>query len=394
MSATGSKGGAGLRVALALGGTDRGRSGISTFVRSIVPGLRHGLEQTGGALLPCPPREDREAYEPALRGLAFRETPRALERPGPNALWHLLRAGALASRLGADVLLLPAANRRLTALSPIPTVAVVHDLAQLHVAAKFDPLRMFYARQVMFRAFARATELVAVSGATRADLSRALGCRPERIRLVPNGVDARRFAAPVESDPRVAAALAATGLAPPYVLYISRLEHPGKNHLRLLRAFARSGRAREHQLVLAGADFGAAAQLRAESARLGIEKRVRLLGFVSDSLLPGLLAGADAAVMVGLCEGFGLPALEALAAGRPLVAANSGALPEVTGELAALCDPLSEESIGAALERALGDEALRARSLAEGPLWAAARGWEKTAAGLLDACRAAAARET
>jgi len=94
---------------------------------------------------------------------------------------------------------------------------------------------------------------------------------------------------------------------------------------------------------------------------------------------------------VGLFEGFGLPALEALAAGRPVLASSTGALPEVVGDLAALCDPLDESAIEAAIEHALFDPALRARAATEGPRWARARDWQRTADGVLAACEEALA---
>src|SRR5262249_24718766 len=128
---------------------------------------------------------------------------------------------------------------------------------------------------------------------------------------------------------------------------------PGKNHLHLLRAFAASPARASHVLALAGSDWGALGRIQNEIARLGLEREVRVLGYVPDELVSGLVAGADAVMMVGLYEGFGLPALEALAAGRPVVASRTGALPAVVGDLAALCDPLDERSIADALDRAL-----------------------------------------
>ena len=108
-------------------------------------------------------------------------------------------------------------------------------------------------------------------------------------------------------------------------------------------------------LVLAGADWGAYARIRETVARLRIDHRVHMAGFVEDEIVPGLVAGADSVAMVGLHEGFGLPALEALAAGRPLFVSNTGALTEVTGDLAASCDPLDCASIQRALENTIAD---------------------------------------
>ena len=374
-----------MRLALTLGGTDHGRSGIGTYVRALLPHLAHACER----LLVFGTQRELDAYRGELAGAERHSIPPTFGGPGPSAVWHAAWAGRAAARAGADVLLLPAANRRVTVGSPIPTVAVVHDLAQLHVRAKYDPLRVLYVRRFVVGALAAATALVAVSGATRSDLADALGLPLDAVRVVLNGVDAARFAPALPGDARVRAARARLGLSLPYLLYLARLEHPGKNHLRLLRAYASSRARGSHALVLAGADWGAGPRIREEIAALGLGDRVRLTGYVDDDLVPGLVAGADGVAMVGLREGFGLPALEALAAGRPVIAARAGALPEVVGDLSAACDPLDEGSIAAAIDRALFDEALRARARDEGPASARRRDWATAAAQLLDACRKA-----
>ena len=375
-----------MRVAIALGGTDQGRSGLGTWVRAVVPRLSNRFS---GGLVALGTARDLDAYAGVLAGIEQMVVPSRFDAPAASALWHLWMAGGAAREAGANVLLLAAANRRVALRSPVPTVAVVHDLAQLQVPGKYDALRTFYLRTCVLSALRRNRVLVAVSEMTRDQLALALGKQSASIRVVRNGVEAERFLPPAPADDRVAQARAATGLEGPYLLYPSRLEHPGKNHLRLLRAFAASRLRATHRLALVGADWGAAAMLHAEVARLGLAGRVAVLGFIDDALMPGLVAGADAVVMVGLCEGFGLPALEALAAARVVVAARSGALPEVVGSLAVFCDPLSEESIKSALEQAVFEPVFRERALREGPAWASARSWNGTAQGLADACAAA-----
>ncbi|MFO0755109.1 MAG: glycosyltransferase family 1 protein [Byssovorax sp.] len=383
-----------MKLAVALGGTDLGRSGIGAYARAILPRLAARAVSEGGKMLAIGTRAELDVYREELSLAAPIVVPGLLQKPGVNALFHLAAAGQIAARAGADVLLLPAANRRTTLLSPIPTVAVVHDLAQFHVKGKYDFARDIYLRHLVVRTLTSATELVAVSDTTRKDMVNVLSLgegRPGRppVRVVPNGVDHARFTPPEEADPRVEAARRATGLRTPYLLYTARLEHPGKNHLRLLRAFARSRAAAAHELALAGADWGALPMIEAEIARLGLAGRVRILGFVADAILPGLVAGADAVIMVGLHEGFGLPALEALAAGRAVIASSTGALPEVVGDLGVMCDPHDEASIEGALDRALGDAALRERTRAHGPGRARASSWDATVEGLVAACFAA-----
>ncbi len=380
-----------LHVAISLGGTDLGRSGIGTYVRELLPPFIERITADGGRVTVFGHGAELDAFKSASAGAVPRRLRGVPLHAGCNALWHLARSSPLAERLGADVLLLPAANRRIAASARVPTVAVVHDLAQRCVEQKYDPLRMFYFRRVLLPAFRRPTQLVAVSGATRDDLVRTLGLAPERVRVVYNGVNTARFKAIDRTSERVWAARRSAGVhAKPYLLYPSRLEHPGKNHVRLLRAFAASGLATTHTLALSGADWGAGDLLRGLVAELRLADAVAFLGFVSGDELPLLMAGAEAVLMLGLHEGFGLPPLEALSAGRPVCVANTGALPEVVGPLGVQCDPLDEAAIAAALLRVVRDADVRNRCQHEGPAWAGRFTWARTADGLLEACRDAA----
>lgn len=376
----------GVLVALPLGGTDWGRSGIGTYVRSIIPHLKDALEAEGARLVVFGNEKELEAYASCLGGVTTEKTPSWADKPAQSALWYLTRAGQFAKRLGASVVLYPAAQRRCSVRQPIPAVAVVHDLGQLKVADKYDPLRMFYFKQVALRLIKNAAVPVAISQSTRDDMVTALGLAPESIAIVPNGVDYSKFEPLSADDPRLLSARAATNLSGPYLLYPARLEHPAKNHLRLIEAFGKSRLRDSHTLALSGGDWGGKSLIEQKISELRLSARVKLLGYVAEEHLAAVIAGADAVIMVGLTEGFGLPALEALASGRPVCAATAGALPEVVGELAAMCDPLSVASIARALERAAFDEELRQRSKAEGPAWSRKWGWDVTGQALARVC--------
>lgn len=378
-----------MRVALPLGGTDWGESGIGTYVHSIIPHISRSLAQSGDGLFVFGNQRELRAYQACLDGVTRVRVPESFDRPALSAAWYLSSAPRFARKHGADVLLYPAAQRRCGLLQSLPTVAVVHDLGQLKLANKYDPLRMVYFRHLMLPLLRRATCLVAISAATRDDLMGALQLGEDRVQVILNGVDSARFRPLPADDSEIRAAREATGLVAPYVLYPARLEHPAKNHVRLLEGFSRSALRHSHVLALSGGDWGARVLIEKTIAQLGLGASVRILGFVADELVPGLFAGADAVVMVGLTEGFGLPALEALACGRPVCAARAGALPEVVGTLAVLCDPLDSDSIAASLAQTVHDEGFRTRCSREGPGWAQARGWDRTGAGLADACRQA-----
>jgi glycosyltransferase involved in cell wall biosynthesis len=380
-----------MRVAFPLGGTDWGRSGIGTYVKGVLPRMARRLAAQGDSLVAIGNAAELQAYAAILAGVEQVRVAPLFNRPGPSALWYLAEAGRQAARAGADVVFYPAAQRRFSVLRPLPSVAVMHDLGQLNLAGKYDPLRMFYFKRLMLPLVGQATRLVAVSASTRDDMVRHMGLSPAAIAVIPLGVEVERFRPLAGDSPEVQQARQETGLPQRYLLYPSRLEHPAKNHLRLIQAFASSPLRHSHVLAFAGGDWGGEPLIREELRRHGLESRVKLLGYVSDASLAGLFAAADAVIMVGLTEGFGLPALEALSAGRAVCAANAGALPEVVGPLASLCDPLSVPSIAQALERAVGDVTLRERAAIEGPRWAAARSWERTADALVIECSAAAA---
>ncbi len=379
-----------MRVALPLGGTDWGKSGIGTYVRSIIVHLHRALEQEGADLLVFGNSKELSAYADALDGVTTATTPSWANAPAQSALWYLAQASQFALSCGADVVLYPAAQRRCSIRQPIPSVAVVHDLGQLKVADKYDPLRMFYFKQVALRLIKNAARPVAISASTKQDMVEALGLSPDSITVVPNGVDYTKFE-PLSADhPKIHAARAATGLQGPYLLYPARLEHPAKNHLRLIEAFSQSGLKDTHTLALSGGDWGGKELIERKIAECGLSGKVRLLGFVESKHLAPLIAGADSIIMVGLTEGFGLPALEALASGRPVCAASAGALPEVVGSLAAMCDPFDPSSIASALEQSVFDLAFRRRCLEEGPTWAKRWGWDATGASLARVCLEAA----
>lgn len=378
-----------MKIAIALGGTDLGRSGLGVYTRAMIPRLVKRAGEDGGSVTLIGTPTELDAYAEVGAGAERRVVASQLQSAAVSALWHLLLLGRVAKSLDADVLLLPAANRRAAVLSAVPTVGVVHDLAPLRVKRRYDPLRMFYGRYCVVEALRRTTQLVSVSELTQRDAAEATKRDPSTVKVVPNGVDYARFAMPDdgdEGDGRVEDARERLDLREPYLLYLSRLEHPGKNHLRLLRAFAQSELRRSHRIALAGPDWGAQEAIVSEAERLGISDRLSILGYLPDDVVPGLVGGADAVLMLGLYEGFGLPALEALAAGRPVVASNTGALPEVVGELAALCDPTDESAIQRALERAIHDADLRARCHTQGPERARARSWDKSAQSLYEIC--------
>ena len=215
----------------------------------------------------------------------------------------------------------------------------------------------------MWAAAHRSRRLIAVSEATRADLLRFYHLPQERIAVVPHGVSPEFF----ELD---------RSQIEPYLLCVSTL-HPHKNLERLIRAFARGSRGRK--LVLAGMRGFQTAAIEHLIKDLGIGDAVQLTGWVPRDELLRLYQQAYAFVYPSTFEGFGIPVLEALAAGISVACSSIPPLREVAGEAALFFDPLKEDSIAEALDRISTDDALRADLAKAGPERARRFTWQRAA---------------
>jgi glycosyltransferase involved in cell wall biosynthesis len=297
---------------------------------------------------------------PALRpgGYAVLRPPRALAHRAGHA-WEQGVLPLRAARLGARALLCPA---NLAPLAFPRNVVVLHDAAALRHPGWYSPAYAAWQRRVLPPIARRALALITVSEFSRAELRELLGV--ERVSVVPGAVD------PAFSPQADAArARAALGLARPYVLCVA--SHTARKNVAALVPAARALAAEGVEVVLAG---GHRPQFAAERG-LG---ELRLLGHVPDEILPGLYAGAEAFALPSRYEGFGLPVLEAMAAGTPVVAADTSALPETCGGAARLAAP-SGEAFRDTLVALLADAAERERLRAVGLERAARFTWEATA---------------
>jgi len=342
-------------------------TGVATVLRHQLDGLRaragaeivafaatwRGRERVGAAVPPG--AVDRVVRRPMaarpLRQLWLRTEHPVIERwTGPvDLVW------------GPNFVVPPA--RRAVRL------ATVHDLTSVRYPALCTADVLQYPA-LLRRAIAGGAHLHVVSSFVGDEVVELLGAPPERVHVVPNGVDVAAHAGDAAAGRR----LAGGGR---YVLAIGTVE-PRKDHPLLVRAFdAVAAGDPDVRLVLAGADgWGAdalAAALAASPAARG--GRVVRLGFVDDAARADLLAGAPALAYPSVYEGFGLPPLEAMAAGTPVVATAAGALPEVLGDAADLVPPGDADALAGALQRVLGDEAHRAALVARGRARAEATSW-------------------
>jgi glycosyltransferase involved in cell wall biosynthesis len=249
-----------------------------------------------------------------------------------------------------------------------PLVVTVHDLAFVHHPEHATRHGLRFFRRSLELTRRHADLILCPSDATRRDCL-AQGLEPHRLWVVPWGVDARR-----PSEAEIAASRTRHGLGQPYVLAVGTIE-PRKNLGALLDAFARLDRP-GLELVLVG-PTGWNEDLGPRIERLG--DRVRSLGFVPHDELAPLYGGAEAFCYPSLLEGFGMPVLEAQAAGAPVITSAGTATAEAAGDAAILVDPREIGEIAEALERLLDDASLRADLRARGLARAATFTWERTA---------------
>jgi glycosyltransferase involved in cell wall biosynthesis len=260
-------------------------------------------------------------------------------------------------------------------------VVTFHDVTFFLLPERYPALRCAYFRAAS-RAGARLADLaIAVSRTVKADVERHLPIPPERVRVVP--LAAAPSYRPLDDPPRMAAVRAKYSLPDRFVLNVGALE-PGKNQATLLRAFARlkaqaSSTRSEQALVIAGPPAWRYERLIHLADRLGLAGQVRFLGYVPAEDLPALYNLADLFVFPSLYEGFGLPPLEAMACGLPVVASTAPALREVLDGAALLVQPQDVAALTEAMDVALGDDPLRSRLREAGLQRAGLFSWERTA---------------
>jgi len=279
-------------------------------------------------------------------------------------------------------------------------VVTIHDLL-VHVLPRLFPERysagyesaaLEIYRRALPRTLERADALVAISHSTASDLQELFGVSPDRIRVIPYGVD-ERFR-PLDNE-ECRPMLARYGLSErPFVLLVGRVEHR-KNHVGALHAFQqlkRRGLLPDHMAVLCGGpgsgQDGAAAQAEIDELELGDDLQV--IGYVDPEEMVHFYAGADALLFPSLYEGFGFPVLEAMASGTPVVTSTTSSLPEVAGSAGICVDPNDVEALAEATYRCLTDSELRRKMRDDGLARAREFTWQRAAADTLGVYKAAA----
>lgn len=366
-----------MRIGISTSVIQRGKSGVAQYVLALVRALLAQSPRHRFTLFVL--EEDLPLFDFVQDQMDVVPVSERLRPPIKNILWHQSRLPRLVRHLGLEVLHVPSYRRMLWS-KPCALVATIHDLAPFQVARKYDWKRMFYGRVVARRLAARQRALIAVSQNTAADITRFFHIPPARISVVSNGIDHERFQpGPTEKAKQTAASQ--YGLTAPFFLYVARLEHPGKNHVRLITAFEEFKAATHLNwlLVFAGSDWHGAEAIHAAIHQSPFAADIKCLGFVPDANLPELYRAADVFVYPSLHEGFGLPPLEAMACGCPVIATTRGALGEVLSGAAAKVQPEDYHTIAKQLYILATDSSTRNRLRAAGLAQAAKFDWRQAA---------------
>jgi len=321
--------------------------GIGTYVRNLVVHLAEiDRENRYTLLVRVPPREFPLELPETFR-LVQERAPVYSLREVLSVAWRLFRL---------DVDLYHATHYVLPAAVRPPVVATIHDIIHL-LYPEFLPSRLafFYAQRMIHRTLMRADRVVAVSRNTKADLRRYFDVDGAKIQVVYNGVDDvfRTRLAPDDVDRW----LRQLGIERPYVLFVGNAAKPHKNLDRVVQAYARARKRAGFtaSLVCVGDRSAAEFKIRQRAEQLGIADDVVLLGHVAGEALPAIYQGATLFLYPTLYEGFGLPVIEAMASGVPVVTSNTSALKEVAEGYAHLVDPLDVEAVADAIAQCMGD---------------------------------------
>ena len=330
---------------------DGGKSGISVYIRHLAAALkeqRHELTLIAEA----DAAEALKEYETIL-------LPKCCRSAVISMLYHLFVLPFRIRFRKYDMMILTAANRRAMCRYPLFTVAVVHDLSQYHVDAKYDPFRMFYIRRLLPHFVRRANIVAAISRSTAADLKQYWRIPEHKIRVIGDGLSL-----PAE-EKSAEPWLREHGVSRPYILYISRLEHPGKNHVNLIRAYNSlpPEMAERFDLLLPGAAWNSADNVFREAEGSPYAAHIHLPGFAEAAMLPDLYRRAACYVFPSFFEGFGLSLIEAMHCGIPCGCSDCSSLKELGEGVALLFDPSRPEAIAAVLRELLSADGERLEAM-------------------------------
>jgi glycosyltransferase involved in cell wall biosynthesis len=380
-----------MRIAIDYSAAVNQRAGIGRLVRNQVLALAEVDPDNDYRLIYARPNRGSDPQFPRAQNFSRHEV--GLGERWLSILWHRAKLPLPADWLSGQVDVYHCPDFVLPPLRHARGILTVHDLAFLMRPDCADARLRSYLEEVVPRSVRRADFIIADSENTRNDLVVLLGVHPASIAVVPGGVE-ERFT-PITDPEQLRDARRQLGVGDaPFVLFIGMLE-PRKNLSRLMDAFvalrSRNNTPADLKLVLAGGKGWLYDDIFEHHAASPLRDDILLPGFVPDNALPAIYSAAEVLAFPSLYEGFGLPILEAMACGTPVVASRASCLPEVAEGAALLVDPNNVDGLASALEHALLDQELRSRLIERGIQRAAEYSWRRAAKELLAVYRKVAA---
>jgi glycosyltransferase involved in cell wall biosynthesis len=349
-------------------------SGVGGYTARLLQAL--GAEagrETFGSLVVLSNRGIRFAGPPPVEVYAARRFP-------IRSIWMQLILPGILREVRPDVVHFT--NYLAPVLTDAPYVVSFHDMSLTLLPEAHTLKKRLLTASLIPTVAKRARRILVPSESTRRDVARLLPVDPERIRLVPYA--ASPLYRPLSDG---AGGLVRRGVRPPYFLYVGTIE-PRKNLARALRAFGRiASSLPDHRFVIVGQSGWKYGEVLKEAQRPDLADKVVLTGYVPEEELPLLYNHAVALVYPSLYEGFGLPLVEAMACGTPVLTSTGSSLSEVAADAAVLVDPLREDDLAQAMSAIATDERLRAGLRERGLLKAAGLSWERTARETLEVYR-------
>jgi glycosyltransferase involved in cell wall biosynthesis len=362
----------------------RQSAGIGRYTRGLVGALAQLDRANAYTLLSYGAAIDAHAWPAnfAARNIKISE-------PSMSRLWHRLKVPLPAEWLAGRCDLYHSPDFTLPPLSHARGLVTVHDLSFLTTPECAPPALRDYLERVVPASIARSRHVLADSSNTRDDLIALLHVPPEKISVVPGGVEDRFM--PIEDAETLEAVRSRYGLPAEFILSVGTLE-PRKNYPALISAYAdlRRRTGLPHRLVIAGKEGWMYEPIYARVAQEHIGSDVQFVGYVADDDLPALYNLSDLFVYPSLYEGFGLPPLEAMACGIPVVCSNTSSLPETVGDAAITVAPMDVALLSRAMETGLFDFGRRAQAIEWGLTQAGKFGWAAAAEKLVTAYDVAA----
>ena len=287
---------------------------------------------------------DRYVYADAAPGRNYVSRCRFNGRTA-NTLWHLLRYNNLVYSQGYTSCFFPAAHRRIPHHSPCQTIGTVHDMAGYWGTRKTrESLGLI--RMILPDSLRHLDRIIAVSEFVKQELIDLVNVKESRITVIPNGINTGFFYPRPRNEESVLL-IQPFSFRRPYILYAARLDHPVKNHVKLIEAFGifKERTRYPHRLVLAGGERDNAAVVKQFASSSKYRNDIFFTGHFPYASLPELYAGSDFVVFPSMYEGFGLGVLEAMASGVPVACARAASLPEAAGYAALYFDPADAEEM-------------------------------------------------